>query len=930
MQVTRRRVQKESHAILGRRIGRRATLATACITAVCVATGTAFAATGQFGTDQVGQVYENGLLVSGDQYIAPYGDRLVINSGKIMASRVSPDGTHLAASVADGDATLVIVDLKTNKVQQRAGTNKADELRIKNKSVGQAAPVYSPDGKQLWLGQLDGYTRFTVNADGSLADPVEVKIAADGAKHALASGAVFSADGKTVYAAVNGQNRVVAIDAATGEIKRSWAVGNAPRELAQVGNKLYVGNEGGRTPEAGDDTLNSYGTQVPADLDTGAAVSGTVSVIELEDQDAPVESIDVGLHPTALYGKNGVLFVADTGSDQVSVIDSKHDKVVQRISTKPWPEASVGYEPTAITLTDDGRLLVTLGRANAVAVYRFKTAQEPVSYVGLLPTDYFPAEIATVGNRVLVSNTRGIDARRPNSTGAHNTHDTTSSLTWFTLPSDKEIRSQTDKVFRQNGWTNGSVKTANGNSNGNGNGNGHKAKAVPVPERIGDPSTIKHVFLIVKENRTFDQLFGDLGKGNGDPKLAQFGEAVTPNQHALARQFGVYDNTYDIGTNSAEGHNWLMQADNPEYTESSAGEYERSYDTEDDALGHQRSGFLWTGVQATGKDVRDFGEFHKSVTKPADATWQNLYCDAKTMDATGKPTAYPLNSSSPIPSLNSVSVPGYPLFDLDVPDMYRYQIWKQDFEQNGPAALNMLWLSSDHTGGPSSPAASVADNDLATGKIIDEISHSEYWKDSAIFVVEDDSQAGLDHVDGHRAPIQVVSPWAQHGAVDSRYYSQITMIRTIEQILGVHPMNQKDSAATPMATAFTDKPDFTPFNAVPNRTSLTDGLKTQPTCGPDVPAPAAAPANRAAVAPAPTTVAPPAAQQGVAAQWDQWKNNQHLTGPNAKPDRANPAQLNHLTWYQTHNWTQPYPGESTILAPNDVPGAYIPSAENDG
>ncbi|MFJ9691544.1 bifunctional YncE family protein/alkaline phosphatase family protein [Kitasatospora sp. NPDC101183] len=925
MQVTRRRrVRKEPYALLGHSTGRRATLATACITAVCVATGTAFAATNQFGTDQVGKVYENGQLVSADQYIAPYGDRLVINSGKIMASKASPDGTHLAASVADGDAALVIVDLKTNKVVQRVGTAKADELRIPNKSVGQAPPAYSPDGKQLWLGQLDGFTRFTVNADGTLSAPVAVPIAADGDKHALASGVVFSADGKTVYAAVNGQNRVVAIDAATGTVQRSWAVGNAPRELAQVGNKLYVGNEGGRTPEAGEDTLNSYGTQVPADPDTGAATSGTVSVIELEDLNAPVESIDVGLHPTALYGKNGVLFVADTGSDQVSVIDSKHDKVVQRISTKPWPEASVGYEPTGITLTDDGRLLVTLGRADAVAVYRFKGAQEPVSYVGLLPTDYFPAAVTTVGSRVLVSNTRGIDALRPNSTGAHNTHDTTSSLTWFTLPGDKDIRSQTEKVFRQNGWTNGSVKTAGW----------RQAKPVPVPERIGDPSTIKHVFLIVKENRTFDQLFGDLGKGNGDPKLAQFGEAVTPNQHALARQFGVYDNTYDIGTNSAEGHNWLMQADNPAYTESSAGEYERSYDTEDDALGHQRSGFLWTGVQATGQDVRDFGEFHQFLTKPDGANWQNLYCDSKTMDATGKPTAYPLNSSSPIPSLNSVSVPGFPKFDLDVPDVYRYQVWKQDFEQNGPAALNMLWLSSDHTGGPASPAASVADNDLATGKIVDEISHSEYWKDSAIFVVEDDSQAGLDHVDGHRAPIQVISPWAQHGTVDSRFYSQITMVRTIEQILGVKPMNQKDSAATPMATAFTGKPDFTPFNAVPNRTSLTDGLKTPPSCGVDVPATAApaaaAPNNRAAPAPAPTTVAPPTAEQGLAAQWDQWKNDQHLTGPNAKPDRVNPAQMNHLTWYQTHNWTQPYPGESTILAPNDVPGAYIPSADHDG
>lgn len=916
MQITRRRRQAEKkyYDLLGRRVSRRAALVTACITTAALATGTAVAETRQFGTEQVGQVTDKGQVVSADQYIAPYGDRLVINDGKIMSSTVSPDGSRLAASVTDGDASLVIVDLATGQIKQRVGTNAADDLRISSNAVGQEGPTYSPDGKQLWLGQLDGYTKFTVNADGTLANPVTVKIPADGSKQALVAAAVFSADGSTVYAAVNGQNRVVAIDAATGTVKQNWTVGNAPRGMARVGDKLYVSNEGGRPAKAGDSTLNSYGTQVPADPKTGATTTGTVSVINLADPSAAVGTIDVGLHPTAVYAQRGAVFVTNTADNNVSVINTAKDKVVQTIATQPWPEASVGYEPDAVTLTDDGHLLVTLGRANAVAVYRYTSPQEPVSYVGLLPTDYFPAEITTVGKKVVVSNTRGIDARRPAGAG-HGTHDTTSSLTQFTLPSDRVIRSQTEKVSQQNGWTGDSVRLAKGNSH---------AKPQPVPTRIGDPSTIKHVFLIVKENRTYDQLFGDIAKGNGDPSLAQFGENVTPNQHALAEQFGLYDNTYDIGTNSAEGHNWLMQADNPEYTESSAGEYKRSYDTEDDALGHQKTGFLWSGAQAVGKSVRNFGEFQQFLTKPSGASWQNLYCDAKNMDATGQATAYPLNSSSPIPSLNSVSVPGFPKFDTSVPDMYRYEIWKQDFEKNGPANLNMFWLSSDHTGGPASPAAQVADNDLATGKIIDKISHSKYWKDSAIFVVEDDSQAGLDHVDGHRAPVQIISPWAQRGTVDSHYYSQITMIRTIEQILGIHPMNQKDSAATPMRGAFTKRPDYTPFTALPNRTSLTDGVKTPPSCGVDTPA--AQDAKAAAVPSAKV----PADKKSLAAAWDAWKSKQHLTGPHAIPDYANPAQMNHVTWYETFNWTRPYPGEKKIYAPNDVPGAFIPSEESDG
>ncbi|HWD06372.1 MAG TPA: alkaline phosphatase family protein [Amycolatopsis sp.] len=915
MQVTRRRRRVERTATgtgRSRRI-RLATAGTATLALVVTGTGIGAASTQQFGTQHVTQQTKDGMVVSSDQYLNPIGDRLVVNNGKIMASSISPDGTHLAALTTDGGIALTIVDLKGYKVQQLIGNSASANLKIAGNDVGQEGPSYSPDGKFLWLAQTDGYTKFTVNPDGTVANPVPVKIPADGPKHALVAQAVFSPDGSTVYAAVNGQNRVVAINASTGAVLQSWNTGIAPRDLVLVGNKLYVSNEGGRTAQPGDTTINSYNTPVPADPATGSSTTGTVSVIDTANPAAAVKSIGVGLHPTALYASKGTVFVANTNSNTVSVIDSAKDVVTQTIATKPWPEASVGYEPDGITLTKDGHLLVTLGRANAVAVYRYTGPKDPASYIGLLPTDYFPTAIATVGDDIVVSNTRGIDAQRPTTAAGHSTHDTTASVQRFRLPDDRTIKSYTPKVFKQNGWTANSVQLANDNGN---------KKPVPVPQRLGDPSTIKHVFLIVKENRTYDQLYGDIPQGNGDAALAQFGENVTPNQHALAQQFGLYDNTYDIGTNSAEGHNWLMQADDPEYTESSAGEYLRSYDTENDVLGHQASGFIWTGAQAAGKSVKDYGEFQSMETKPAGGTWQNYYCDAKNMAATGEPSAYPIKTGSAIPSLNKVSVPGFPLFDTSVPDVYKEQVWKQDFEKNGPANLNMFWLSNDHTGGPASPAAQVADNDLATGRIVDEISHSKYWKDSAIFVVEDDSQAGLDHVDGHRAPIQIISPYAQHGVVDNRYYSQITMIRTIEQILGIHPMNQKDSAATPMATAFTDKPDFTPFTAVPNRTSLTAGLATQPSCGSDVVAPQFAAAQ-------PST-AVPADEQQTAAQWAAWAKNQHFTGPNAIADYANPEQMNHYTWYQVHGWKTPYPGEKQIFSPNQVPGAYLPSSDSDG
>ncbi|RZU11054.1 YVTN family beta-propeller protein [Kribbella rubisoli] len=912
MQVTRRRRRDEKGS--SSRLRRRVPLVAAGTTAVAVTlAGTAVASTTGFGHDQVGQVTDKGQVISSDQYIKPLGDRLVLQKGKIMSSTTSPDGSHLAAGVTDGGMALAIVDLKNWKVQQYVGNNAAADLKIPGNDIGQEGPTYSPDGKQLWLGQTDGYRKFDVNADGSLANPTFVSIAADGAKHALASEAVFSADSKTVYAAVNGQNRVVAIDAASGTITQSWATGNAPRDMVMVGSKLYVTNEGGRTARPGDSTLDSYGTPVVANQNS-ITTTGTVSVIDTKNAGAAVGSIPVGLHPTAVYAKNGAVFVANTSSNTVSVINTKWDKVAQTITTQPWAEAKVGYEPNGIALTDDGHLLVSLGRANAVAVYKFRNPLEPVSYVGLLPTDYFPAELAQVGKDIVVSNTRGIDARRDTTAAGRGTHDTTSSLTKFKLPDDHAISKYTATVFAQNGWTKNSAQLATDK--------GHRAP-VAVPAKLGDPSTIKHVFLLVKENRTYDQVYGDMPEGNGDPALTQYGENVTPNQHALAKQFGLYDNTYDVGTNSAEGHNWLMQADNPEYTESSAGEYLRSYDTENDALGHQASGFIWTGAQAAGKTVKDYGEFLSIEQKPAGASWQNLYCDTKQMQ-TGADTKYPIQVGSAIPSLNKVAVQGFPQFDTTVPDIYKEQVWEKDFKKNGPANLNMFWYSNDHTGGTANGPAQVADNDLAVGRTVDAITHSKYWKDSAIFVVEDDSQAGLDHIDGHRAPIQIISPYAQHGVTDSHYYTQITMMRTIEQILGIHPMNQKDTAATPMFGAFTNKPNYSTFTTVPNRTSLTGGVNPLPACGADVPA-----AQNPNVAAAPTA-AVPAGMETMAATWSAWKDQQRTTGPNAKADFANPSQMNHYDWYEAHNWATPYPGEAKIVAPNDVPGAIIPANENDG
>ena len=922
MNVTRNRVVKPAR----RRLSRKVSVAIAGGLALAITGGVAYATTVGFGQNLVGNEYPDGLQISSNQILKPLGERLVTPYGKFMGSTVSPDGRFLAATAADRGVSLQIFDLSSYQLIWRGGTASGVNTRLSDNTVGQEGPLYSPDGTLLWMPNATGLTRFPVNSDGTLGTGTRVAIPASATgQQALTGGMTYSPDGSTLYAALNGQNTVVAIDPATGVIKQTWAAGIAPRQLRFVGTKLYVSDEGGRQANAGEPTMGSYGTQVPSDPFLGTSTTGVLSTIDTADPSAPVGQIKVGLHPTAMYADDGVLYVANTNDDTVSVVDTTIDKVVQTITTQPWQGSDVGYEPDAITV-QNYRLLVSLGRANAIAVYRLGVnGLDPVSYLGLIPTDYYPEEILPVGDQLVVANRRGIDARGPLLTfnqgfgttpaTGHGTHGTTASLTRFSLPTDSQIKeTYTPMVFAQNGWGDASTDVKHAE--------GPRARAIPVPRRIGDPSTIKHVFMLVKENRTYDQVHGDMPAGNGDASLAQFGEQVTPNLHALARQFGLYDNTYDVGTNSAEGHNWLMQGDDPEYTESSAGEYIRSYDTEEDVLGHQRSGFLWTAVQQAGNTAKNYGEFEFTEGKPS-GTWQQYYCAATSVESGGDPgqlTAPNLKGDygSVIPSLNDISNPLSPPFDMGIPDLYRYQIWKQDFQQNGPADFNMVWLSDDHTGGPVSARADVAGGDLAVGKIVQTISHSPYWKDSAIFVVEDDSQNGADHVDGHRAPIQVISPWATHGRTISTYYSQISMVRTIEQILGAEPLNQKVAAATPMFDAFQSKPDNAPYTAVPNRVSLTENIVIPPLCGLDTPANAV-----------PAAAAVAARYVSYAAAWHEWANKQHLSGPHPQADFANPEQMNRYTWYDAHDWTLPYPGDSKIYLPDEVPGAALPGSEVD-
>jgi hypothetical protein len=452
-----------------------------------------------------------------------------------------------------------------------------------------------------------------------------------------------------------------------------------------------------------------------------------------------------------------------------------------------------------------------------------------------------------------------------------------------------------------------------------------------MPERIGEPSTIKHVFYIIKENRTYDQVLGDLGRGNGDSTLTQFGQKVTPNAHKLANTFPLLDNLYTPGIHSAEGHPWVTQATDTDYEEKTAdGGDNRSY--WHDPMSNAPTGAIWDNTLAHHETTENFGETRDIFSGPEPfGHWTDWYNDYLIMSGQKQGSLhvpvgdYQSKSSNAYPEMDSITYKPYPNNSLSIPDVYRAQLFVDRFNEhvknNDLPQFTTIYLPDDHTAGTSksvpTPQAMVADNDQAVGKIVDAISHSPYWKDSAIFITEDDTQTGVDHVDGHREPAFVVSPWVKKGITDSHYWTTNNMIRSMEQILGLPPMNQNDAAADPMSEIFTDKPDFTPYNLVPNQIPL-NWMNGQP-------APQAATAATTAVAPqaatAATAVAAPATTptaKKMQKEWDSW-SEQHKNdfGQNSKID-TNTNMMNHATWYATKGYDKPYPGEDKVLTPDEV------------
>ena len=889
-------------------------------------------------------------VVSSGQVITPSGTQVGLGiKVRAKAIALNPNvSTHTAAvltlgtSKGNGNGAVEVFDTTTGVVLQNYVPF------AKDSSGSYSGIAYSADGKHLVFSQDSSHvTIANVNNQGLLQDYAQVSVPPDNSfiscfpnsrpgayanpcgsfytpSTSYPGGIALSKDGKSAYALLNQNDTLTKIDLAANPPQQNQQirVGNAPHSIviSSDGKTAYVSNEGGRAATAQDFQIYSAGTEIVADPVVGAAITGTVSVVDLPSMTVTA-TIPTGLHPTGMAFYGPYLLVANTYSDTISVINTATNQVAWTINlglpigVPGAGQAAYGAAPNSIAVdAKKGTAYVALYNANAIAVVDLSQgASNPVK--GMIPVAYAPCSVVldTDGNNndvLLVANDKGIGTRYSFETdygvSGYNTHQDNGTVSIVPVPNNGQLNKMTNQVFENNHWD----LTQNIQSAGGGNPN---AKPVAVPENIGDPSLIKHVFLIIRENRTYDQVLGDVTAGNGDLSLAVFGANVTPNAHELVQRFPLLDNFYDPSRQSADGHQWISEGLAPYADDIQSPDWVRSYPggNAGDALAYHNKGFLFSEAAAAGLPVKIYGEYVENDTflqpngSTSEPSWSQFYADAKNFEAGLEPTLYYQNTiqaQSSLPAVSNYLVKNFPQFDLGIPDQFRVDLWVQDFNKDVVAgtvpALTIMWIMCDHTGGPPTAAAQQADNDLAVGRIIDYLSHSPVWSTSAIFMEEDDAQNGVDHVDGHRSPGYIISPYAvQNGPADHTYYTQVNMTRTIEQILGLPPMNQFDLVASPMRTAFVeDEPpaeNFEPWTHVPNQVPLDQGVKVT----------AANKTDSAKV-------------KVLRAAWLR-KKKQIFAGKLTKPDAEDPDTVNHLNWYMSTGFVRPYPGESKVRPPSD-------------
>lgn len=739
------------------------------------------------------------IIVPTGRALTPAGEHIEVND-RPLGMVLSPNGALMAVVTGSNfnPRALHIIDVASRTLKQT--------ISIGNSFVGVG---FAPAGDRIWVGggASNDVKTFKVQGDGSFVADGTI-----GISNAAPSGLTLNADGSRLYVALNMTHEVAVVDTATRAIVRRVPVGIYPYTtvMSADGSKVYVSNWGGKVSGTNDVTDGMF--PVVVDQRTGIPVSGTVSVLDTASNTV-VKTIDVGLHPCgmALSPDGSRVYVTNANSDTVSVIDTAADAVTKTIQVGqigPGRVPVLGSSPNAVTVSPDGRALYVANAAeNAIAVVD-PDADSANAVRGLIPTGWYPTAIAlnATGGQLFIASGYGFGSIAPVAAGTGRSYeDRMGVVSIMDVPSPGELGRFTEQVRKNN-----RVLPADGVD--------HAGGTNPIPMHLGQRSPIKHVFYVIKENRTYDQVFGDMPQGNGDPSLVQFGRNISPNHHALAERFALLDNYYGPGDQSALGHRWVLQA----YPSTWTHKYGNARNNQNPMLLGPTDA-IYDNAKASGLTVRAYGERGANTITPANATWTDIYNDWK-----NGTTNVSISARAIIRGLRDVYHPKYPAAEGRVPDQYRADIFLKEFaefDKNGNLPnLVLILLYNDHTEGTSpgfpTPRAMVADNDLALGRIVEAISKSRYWKESAIFVTEDDSQDGLDHVDGHRTVGMVISPYTKRGHVDSTFYTIINMYRTMEQILGLSPLNQFDLAAEPMFSVFAQKPDLTEYHALPNQIPL--------------------------------------------------------------------------------------------------------------
>jgi DNA-binding beta-propeller fold protein YncE len=808
------------------------TLAVVCLFTACVSAP-------QRTPDRVpelpGKQADGSILLPNQWSLKPVGRQTALGDFPVNLA-VHPSDKWVAVLLGGyGQQGVMIVALESGRVVSSA--------TLEETFYGLA---FAADGKRLFCSGAGAETVHGFEfADGYLSKHEALHLRWDRMR-GIPAGLAPTRDGKTLYVANVWGHRVTEMDLASGWKNDEILIGTNELEIVEGGGKKKV-----------DADLNAILKRAEAALDPTESADPFPYTCVLDEKrerlyvslwaQAAVAVVDLKTkkviarwltdeHPNeVLLTKSGRhLFVANANRNTVTVFDTEDGHQVETLVAELQPHSPPGSTPNSLALTPDETLLfIANANINAVAVFDVSQPGRSRS-LGFIPVGWYPTSVRVThdGKRLLVANGKGLASKSnrrgpqpgrqmPESVSEYIAGLFHGTLSTIALPKRDRFEEQMSKHTAQayQRMPNWSADIPVRRDPTNSDAAETRSRAArrwdnPVPLRAGDPSPIKYVFYIVKENRTYDQMLGDMPEGNGDPSLCLVPERVTPNHHALAREFVLLDNFYVEGEVSADGHEWTMGAYATDFVEKTwpltYGHNQSKkfpYPAEGNFhLAAPAGGYLWDRAREAGVSYRSYGEFVNNGKTPTDP------CVAR------------------ISALEGHFDPWYRSFDMDYSDLKRAERFISElhrFEREGDMPrLQIVRLPNDHTAGTvvnkPTPTAYVAENDLALGQVIEALTHSRFWPQTAIFVVEDDAQNGPDHVDAHRTIAYVISPYAKRGAVDSSMYSTSSMLRTMELILGLKPMSQFDATARPMFHSFQNKPNLRGYRARPANVDLNE------------------------------------------------------------------------------------------------------------